>query len=87
MAYELTPEQKKWVEENTRREKELYANGGPKKTGSKALQDRMNSENEVFLAHSRDPELARLSRETADTPLEDLITKYPHAFDPDPDEG
>lgn len=85
MAYELTPEEKKWVEETKRQERELYANGGPKRTGSKALQDRMNSENEVFLAHSRDPELARLSRETADTPLEDLITKYPHAFAPDED--
>ena len=85
MAYELTPEEKEWVEENTRRERELYANGGPKKTGSKALQDRMNSEAEVFLAHSRDPELAKLTQETADTPLEDLIAKYPYAFDPEED--
>lgn len=87
MAYKLTPEEKKWVEEDRREMRELYANGGPKRRRSQALQDRMNSEAEVFLAHSRDPELARLSRETADTPLEDLVTKYPHAFDPDPDEG
>ena len=87
MAYELTPEEKKWVEEDRREMRELYANGGPKEFISKDLQDRMDSENEVILAHLRDPNLARLSRETADTPLEDLITKYPHAFEPDPDEG
>ena len=85
MAYELTPEEKKWVEESRRQQRELYANGGPKRKRSAALQDRMNSEAQVFLAHSRDPELARLSRETADTPLEDLITKYPHSFAPDED--
>ena len=56
MAYELTPEEKKWVEEGRRKMREIYANGGPKEFISKDLQDRMDSENEVILAHLRDPD-------------------------------
>ena len=85
MAYELTPEEKKWVEEDRRKMRELYANGGPKEFISKALQDRMDSENEVIIAHLQDPELAKLTQETADPPLEDPIAKYPYAFDPEED--
>lgn len=82
MAYELTPEQKKWVVETHERLDEMKANGGFEPP-SESLQDRMNEEERTNFFLRRRPEVVKMHEEVNAKLLAEILAKYPRASDPE----
>lgn len=81
MAYELTPEQKKWVVETHKRLDEMKANGGFEPP-SESLQDRMNEEERTNFFLRRHPEVVKMHEEVNAKLLAEILAKYPRTLDP-----
>ena len=82
MAYELTPEQKKWVVETHKRLDEMKANGGFEPP-SESLQDKMNEEERTNFFLRRHPEVIKMHEEVDAKILAEILAKYPGALDPE----
>lgn len=80
MAYELTPEQRKWVMETHKRLDEMKANGGFEPP-SESLQDRMNEEERTNFFLRRHPEVVKMHKEVDAKILAEILAKYPRALD------